>query len=323
MKKVLVTGASGFIGKHLTRELIQSTNESAEYEYDVRICARRIVDQDTIDFWLGSNNYQSKELIMYPINLINSVRVQEMMNAFKPDIIFHLAANPNIKPNENRPTDIIQSNITTTQNICHLAPEGCRVVFASSVVVYGDTQHKCREDHECNPCSVYAATKLASEGIVHAYHMQDRIIGTSLRLCATVGSGLTHGIVYDFINKIQSDNKVLEVLGDEPGTCKPFTHVDDVVQAFKLMIELEGTNSKYNVVPDDSITVKEVAYAVMGGLGCIKPIRWLGEESRWRGDNNVLNTNNQRLKYRGWEPKYPTSHCAIVRAVEQIDGQTK
>ena len=145
----------------------------------------------------------------------------------------------------------------------------------------------------------------------------NKVSGVSLRMCATVGPNLTHGVIKDFIQKLQSPSEYLDVLGDEHGSKKPYCHIEDVVEAIILMSKSDVTG-EFNVLPDNAITINEVASAVMKGCGINKPINWLGDGANWKGDNKIIDVNNSKLKSFGWEPKFPDSHGVIVDMVKRI-----
>ena len=214
----------------------------------------------------------------------------------------------------NEPFDIIQDNILSTQKICQWAPKGARVVLASSVIVYGDWSDLYIEEDKTEPTSIYGMTKRASESILNYYTETGQISGVSARMCATVGRGLTHGVVYDFMRKIKN-NPVLEALGSSPGSTKPYCHVDDTTDALILLALKEEVEKYYNIVPSDVININQVADSVMKGMNVEKEIVWLGDEANWSGDNNLINTLNTKLKSIGWQNKY-NSKEAIVKAVE-------
>lgn len=73
----------------------------------------------------------------------------------------------------------------------------------------------------------------------------------------------------------------------------------------------------YNVVPDNSINIEEVAESVMIGLNINKPIKWLGEEANWQGDNKFIRAENEKLKSLGWTPKFPDSKNVIIDVVSK------
>jgi nucleoside-diphosphate-sugar epimerase len=75
---------------------------------------------------------------------------------------------------------------------------------------------------------------------------------------------------------------------------------------------------EFNVLPDNAITIKEVAAAVMEGCEINKPVNWLGESANWKGDNKIIDVNNEKLKALGWNPKFPNSKDAIIDTVKRI-----
>mgnify|MGYP003116286384 FL=1 len=311
--KILITGATGFIGRHLTlklkllgHELITiSRRPVMRNKKDVKLSTHYALDLGEVD--------RSKD---------SYYMFENICRQHSPDLIFHLASNAVVKPDDDNPHGIILDNTISTQKVAHYAPEECKVVLASSVIVYGDwiynsstPDREYKEYAACKPTSIYGMTKRASESIIQSYTNSGKINGVSARLCATVGSGLTHGIVKDFIRKIKSDNPNLEALGSYPGSTKPFCHIEDAVEAL-IMLGMQNTEKKiFNVVPDDSITVEEVAEAAMAALEIQKPIKWLGEEANWKGDNRVIRASNKLLKSIGWTPRFPKSKDVIFDVV--------
>ena len=318
---VLITGANGFIGRHLIDRLLK------EPSFGEIICVGRSPYLNyapgrikSYAFDLGETN--PKENDFHALDTI--------CKTHKPETIFHLAGKATVKEASN-PYKIIQDNIISTQKVIHAAPQGCRVVLASTVIVYGDwwtgdlTKPEstfaviyCDEDLATIPTSTYGITKRASESLIEAYTNMGNINGVSARLCATVGSGVTHGVIKDFIRKLKNDNPNLEALGAEPGSTKPYCHIDDTIGALMLLAKSEEIGA-YNVAPDDSINIAGVAKAVMKGCGIEKPIKWLGEGANWKGDNRIISVSNMKLKNIGWKLKYPKSTDAIEDAVKKIE----
>jgi UDP-glucose 4-epimerase len=139
---------------------------------------------------------------------------------------------------------------------------------------------------------------------------------TILRVCATVGPGLTHGIIKDFIRKIK-ENDTLEILGGAPGSMKPFLHVSDLVNAVKFSIDKQP-NDTFNVCSEDTITCATVAKAVMEGVEQEKPIQFLGEGANWKGDNRKIHCSAGKLVARGWDRLYDNAYDSILGAVNEI-----
>ena len=314
--KVLITGAHGFIGRNLFQRLLYEDSFSEIILLSRKLRAKeyspphKIIKQYSIN--LGSLDEKEN----------SDKKIRDLLQTEKPDVIFHLAGNPTVKTDPDKPNQILADNITSTHQLAYYAPEGCKIVLASSVIVYGNWLYNdiglkpYNEEHRTEPISVYGATKRASESILDSYVEAGKIKSVYARMCATVGKGLTHGVVFDFIRKLYSLNSNLEALGDEPGSFKPYCHIRDVVNALVLLAKSEASGA-YNIVPDDYINISQVASAVMKGLGIHKPVKFLGSKSNWKGDNKYLICDNKKLKELGWNLKFPNSYDAIVDVVSQ------
>ena len=303
---VLVTGANGFIGRHLIKKLRQLRGSFGEVITVSRKHFKSPYSDRHYRCDLGITDSSKPEF----------AGLKFVYNQHNPSHIFHLASKATVKMKGTDPFDIIQDNILSTQKVCQWAPKGAKVILASSVIVYGDWGDLYIEEDKTEPTSIYGMTKRASESILNYHVSTGKISGVSARMCATVGHGLTHGVVYDFIRKIKN-NPVLEALGGYPGSTKPYCYVDDVTDALVLMALKKDTEQYYNIVPSDLINIEQVAKAVMKGMGVEKEIVWLGDEANWSGDNNLISTLNTKLKSIGWQNTY-NSKEAIVKAVEEI-----
>ena len=208
---VLVTGANGFIGRHLIKKLYSYRQTVGEIITTSRRHFKSPYSHKHYRCDLGFSDTTDAEFSC----------LQYMCKKHEPSYIFHLASKATVKMQGNDPFDIIQDNILSTQKICQWAPKGARVVLASSVIVYGDWSDLYIEEDKTEPTSIYGMTKRASESILNYYTETGQISGVSARMCATVGRGLTHGVVYDFMRKIKN-NPVLEALGSSPGSTKPY-----------------------------------------------------------------------------------------------------
>lgn len=286
--RVLITGGSGFLGRALIKHL-------------------KINSQDDI-YTLSRSEGDNKH---FQCSLLDEWKLKECLNICQPDVVYHLAACPLVRPDEKNPNQILQDNIIGTFNLIHNLKFCPRVVFSSSITVYGDFSKgkppnwTTRE----NPISVYAATKLACENIINVYTSQGKIDGTSIRIPALVGLNSTHGLIHDLIRKLTSTSEFLELFGDEPGTEKPFCCVDEIAQIFHLCavkhydygrLFLAGTTT--------TATVEQAAVAVMRGLGIYKRIKWLGKQSVWLGDNPlVCMTPDVSCKISSYDAIYKTA----------------
>jgi UDP-glucose 4-epimerase len=283
---ILLTGSGGFIGSHISDAL------SGDYE----LCLP--TRQTGIDL---TNYYHVKTLFEKDI-----------------DTIVHFAADPTTKPDQDNPFKSFDDNIRMVQNLLHHCKEGTRFIFASTILVYGNVEYA-KETYEQVPTSIYGASKTACEALISAYKTLKGIKPVNLRLCATVGSGMTHGALKDIIRKTLQSNKPLELFGDEPGSIKPFIHVSDVCRAVKFFIN-NSLCDTYNLTPDDNISILRIANIVMEEINMSKEIKWLGSESVWKGDNPLLSFSNAKIQKAGFRINYTKSETVIRKAVNENIG---
>lgn len=292
---ILVTGASGLIGSAIY--------DKVNKHYDTVGCCYK--------------NWTRKEFVSY--NLSSSIETKHLMETYKPDCVIHCAATPNPVPDFENPNKIIRKNISTTNNLLTYAPQGCKFIFMSSIVVYGDCEYPKAIEDELNPKSVYAATKVASEALVNSFHNMGLIEGFIVRLGATIGPNAKRGIIYDFIKKLKSDSKNLEVFGSYPGSIKPYTHVEDVAELVRKLVltyyKREDKARIINCANKDSVPVSQIAQIVMNELDIYKFVEF--NNKTWLGDNKELwvDTSDSEKMY-GFKPKY-NSREAIKEVVRE------
>ena len=294
--KILITGAEGFIGGHLIDALREDGHEVIG-----------------IDRWA--------------FDLARLEECKLFFDAYKGfEAIIHMAARADPRDCLNNPGSTISSNITGTSNLLATCPSGVRFIMASSVVVYSNESFQSiksfgrpSEITQEGPESLYGITKLACEHMVNMFTSNGRVRGINLRLCATVGDNLTHGLIYDFIRKITSDDEKLAAFGDAPGTCKPYMHIDDLTDLIKIVLKNDFCHT-FNVAPNAPITVQQVAETMMEELGIQKEIDWQGQKSLWMGDNPYIECD--AFKIRGlmpqWKPKYRTSQDVIREVIRRM-----
>lgn len=271
-----------------------------------RALAKRLSKQETIcNVSRTPSNLPNVTDIRCDITNKESVRC--LFQSIRPTVIYHFAGNPLVKA---PPDDLIKTNVLGTHNLLKHCPEGIRFVLASSITVYGNCYEPMNELDVCSPTSVYATTKLTCEHLAYSYAILKGISPTILRLGATIGS-TRHGLIPDIIRKLQ--NEKLELLGKHPGSMKPYTFIEDVIDAILFL-----PDGVYNVCNEECLSVEEVAKTVMEVLQVRKEIVWL--DQNWKGDNSVLMCSNGRLRRMGFDFKY-NSREAVREAVNVLVQQ--
>jgi len=233
--KILVTGAAGFIGFHVSRSLLDHGHEVIgldnlnEY-YDVRLKKARL-EQLT-----PRNGFQFiKQDIAEP------PAVAELFSKERPDRVVHLAAQAGVRHAFDHPHDYIEANITGFMNIL----EGCRhnkvehLVFASTSAVYGANTALPLSVHQNadHPVSLYGATKKANELMAHSYSHLFGLPVTGLRFFTVYGPwGRPDMSLFLFTKKILAGEPI-DVFnhGDHS---RDFTYIDDVVEGVVFTLDM-------------------------------------------------------------------------------------
>ena len=234
-KRVLVTGADGFMGSHLTEKLIKagakvsifvrgnSVNGTSEYNL------RNLKNiEDNIQHIITGNigSYDSKKLILDN----------------KPEYIFHLAADAYVPNSFNHPLEVMETNLLGTINVLEClrsSPKIKQAVCTSSSEIYGLTIGKSiDESHQLFPSSPYAASKLAADRYCYSYINTYNLPVSVIRPFNTYGPRHTYDVIPKFIN-LALKNKPLTIYGDGK-QARDFTYVDDMIDAFLIM----GLNKK-------------------------------------------------------------------------------
>jgi UDP-glucose 4-epimerase len=237
------------------------------------------------------------------------------------DLIFHLAANPEVRVGQTAPRVHFEENVLTTFNLLETlreSSEGKVLVFASTSTVYGNASEiPTPEDYSpMIPISTYGASKLASEALIasYAYTFNHRTL--ILRLANIVGSRSDHGVIVDFIKKIQATPEELEILGDGNQE-KSYLYISDLVSAVLHLTEclLRDTNRVgiYNVGSNDKVTVKEIATIVADEMKKSRiRFRYTGGVDGgggWKGDVKVMQLSVRKLLKTGWKARYTSSEA--------------
>jgi UDP-glucose 4-epimerase len=202
-------------------------------------------------------------------------------------------------------------------------------VFTSTSTVYGETEEMpTREDYSpMVPISMYGTCKLASEALVAGYCGSRGMRGTVFRLANVVGGRAGHGVVVDFVKKLRSDPRRLEILGDGKQT-KSYLLVDDCVEAVVRALETgRGGYEVYNLGSEDAIDVDAVARAVVQEMGLkrVKFVHTGGVEGGrgWVGDVKRMWLDISRLKALGWAPSLSSSESVREAARAILAGKGK
>ena len=304
---ILVTGGAGFIGSHL--------------------CDRLIARGHTIfaadDFSLGRRSNVAHlddhpRFNLFELDVADQKALDEVFQANDIECVFHMAANSDIARSHSDPSVDLKNTFLTTYSVLDaMRRYGCKkLVFASTSAIYGAAPGEIREDHgPLQPISHYGAGKLASEGFITSFGENYGIQSWITRFPNVIWDRATHGVIFDFVNKLVKTPGCLNVLGD--GTQeKPYLFVSDLVDA--ILIAWDNGDDQvnvYNVGPVERSSVAFIAETVAKEFGGAPEIRYSGGSRGWIGDVPKFEYDTGKIRALGWKPSM-TSDEAVVRTTK-------
>jgi UDP-glucose 4-epimerase len=308
--RILVSGGAGFIGSHLCDRLL-GLGASVWCVDNLHLGRRRNIAH--LD---GNTRFHFIELDVLDRPALNTLFAQARFEE-----VFHLAANSDIAAGVADPELDLRLNHLTTTTVLETmrAHQVRRLFFASTSAIFGDTGAILHEDFApLQPISFYGASKLAAEGYVSVYaHLFD-IKAVVLRFPNVVGERATHGVIYDFLRKLEKNPDELEVLGDG-NQIKPYLYVADLIDA--ILVAWEKSPSPlavYHAAGIGSTSVREIAAIVAAAKGTPSTqIRYTGGDRGWPGDVPKFRYDISRLQALGWQPHRHSTE-AVRFAVERI-----
>lgn len=314
--RVLVTGAAGFIGSYIVDWLLQE--ECEVIGIDNFVLGRR----DNLREALSNDSFELLEVDL--ADYASSHRALSDAARGQIDFVWHMAASSDISAGISDPTVDLRNTFMTSFNTLALMREFKipLLAFASSSAVYGDRGDILTEDSgPLFPISNYGAMKLASEASISAAVETFLERAWIFRFPNVIGKRSTHGVIFDFINKLRADPSLLNVLGD--GTqCKGYLHVGELLNAMFLIVEKADAKLNYfNIgINDDGATVKFIADTVVNAMAPEAEIKYGHGDKGWVGDVPHVRYSIAKLEALGWQPAL-SSEDAIRRAVtEQLEG---
>ena len=241
---IIVTGAAGFIGMHVCKNLLDSGHsitgiDNLNAYYDQTLKQKRLECLTQFeDFTFYKHDIADKEAIM------------EIFAEVRADCVIHLAAQAGVRYSLIDPDAYANSNLTGFLNIL----EACRqqeishLIYASSSSIYGSNDDKpFKETHNTDhPVSLYGATKKANEVMAHSYSHLFQLPTTGLRFFTVYGPWGRPDMALFLFTKAILENKPIDIY-NHGEMIRDFTYIDDVVQAINRLVDTPATaNADYN-----------------------------------------------------------------------------
>ena len=306
---ILVTGGAGFIGSHLCDSLLLDNNKLT------------VID----NLSLGSKKnikhlFDNKNFRFIKKDLLELEELKKIFASGDFEMVYHLAANSDIQKGGDDPRVDFNLTFNTTFNVlqCMREFKVRKLFFASTSAIYGDTSEELIEDFgPLLPVSNYGASKLASEAFISAFSSNYNIQTWIIRFPNVVGERFTHGVIFDFINKLKLEPKSLTVLGNGE-QIKPYLYVKDLIDG--ILFVCKNSTDQYNVYNlgvDSRTKVKEIAKMVIEEMGLFSKIKYTGGDRGWLGDVPEFRYNLSKIHDLGWFAKY-SSNEAVRLAIKRV-----
>jgi len=313
-KKILIFGGAGFIGSHLTEKLLQEGASVTVYD---NLQTGRTANLAQV--------WQEPGFRFIEADIRERKRVEETVPGH--EIIFHFCDDSDIRSAAEHPDSYVEQNIMGLFYVLEaMRKNGIRhILFPSSTTVFGElADPPASESHgPMIPLTLYGGAKLAAEGLIsswaHTYDFQAIIF----RCVGIIGGRMDHGVVHDFVRKLQRDPTRLEILGD--GTqSRSFVLVDDCVET--MLFSLAKAEKRYNLVHignADEISINEASTAIIEAMNLEQvKLLYTGGKVGWKGDVTSNFIATETLTSWGWKPPR-SSREAVLETARRLASEKK
>jgi len=309
----VITGGAGFIGSYIAEKLVENGTDTKVIDNLVtgkKENLSKCFDQDNFSF------------LEYDLGNLDGIE-DHLSDA---DILFHFAADPEVRTGYSKPEDSFEQNIVNTFNLLQKIKQSKikKIVFTSSSSVYGDAKiiPTNEEYGPLSPISHYGASKLACEAMVSSFCHNYNIEGVILRPANVIGLRGRHGLIWDLVHKLKINQDELELLGDGKQT-KSFIHISDAIDGiFFSLNNLQDKVEVFNLGSEDSVEIMDVAKIVCKNMGLneikINLTGGVDDGRGWKGDIKIAHLDVTKLKNSGWIPKLSSINAADITSHEII-----
>ena len=301
--RAFITGGAGFIGSSLADRLLADGHRVTAYD----------------NFSTGQRSFvagaaRNDRYALIEGDLLDTARLDQAVRGH--DVVFHLAANADVRHGLDHPRRDLEQNTIATFNVLDAMRKGGvrRIAFSSTGSIYGEpeifpTPESCPFPRQT---SLYGASKLACEGLLSAFATGYGFDAWVFRFVSILGERYTHGHVVDFYRQLRANPRELRVLGDGKQR-KSYLYVGDCIDAILTAMEArpEGFHV-FNLGTHEYVTVNESIGVITRWLGVEPRLIYGGGERGWVGDSPFIFLDTARIRALGWKPK-----LRIAEAVER------
>lgn len=295
--RILITGADGFAGRHLIREL---TTHSADFE----IHGTSLRSTTTLEF----------EVVNHALDLRDETAVSRLIADIKPDQIYHLAAQANVGKSYSAVWSTLENNIHSQLNLllaCLSLNTPPRIIVVSSGDIYGDqhADHPATEDMPFRPGNPYSVSKVTQDMLGLQYYLSNALPIMRVRPFNHLGPGQNRGFVApDFAYQIAQIEAGLQEPIIRVGTLtaeRDFTDVRDVMRAYRLLMAYGTPGDAYNVASGTTCSIGSLLDTLLSFSTTEIEIRVETARLRPGRFSKVWGDSSRLRAITGWQPTIP------------------
>jgi UDP-glucose 4-epimerase len=308
--RALVTGGSGFIGSTLVDRLLADGHSVVAFD----------------NFSTGQERFLETAIRRLGFTLVrgDTLDLPALTAAMRgADMVFHLAANADVRFGTDHPRRDLEQNTVATFNVLEAMRETGvrRIAFSSTGSIYGEAAVIPTPETAPFPVqtSLYGASKLAGEGLIQAYCEGFGFQAWIFRFVSILGERYTHGHVFDFYRRLADDPSRLPVLGNGRQR-KSYLYVQDCIDA--IFVALERATDKVNIFnlgTDEYCELNDSIRWITGHLGVTPTLEYSGGDRGWIGDNPFIFLDTARIRALGWTPRLSIRE-AVLRTVDYLQA---
>lgn len=312
MEKVLVTGCAGFIGSNLVDRLLEIGHD---------VIGLDNLSTGRIEFLTSALSHDKFEFYQAELEQADSI-----VRYFREvDLVFHLAANADVRFGADKPRIDLEQNTIVTHNVLEAMrlTKVKKIVFSSTGSIYGNCPVSPTPENAPFPIqtSLYGASKLACEGLIQAYCEAYNFQSWIFRFVSILGARYSHGHVIDFYRQLLIHPDELKVLGNGYQR-KSYLHVLDCISGIESA--LKNSNEKINIFNlgvDDTCEVRESIQWICKKLNLTPKLEFGTRPQGWIGDNPLIHLQTNRINSFGWTPEF-TIKQSIESTVEFLTSNS-
>jgi UDP-glucose 4-epimerase len=297
MKKAVVTGSSGFIGKALVKRLVNMGLETL-----------------AIDVVPSAQEDLCRTLIM-------DVTVEGALEGFVDDktTVFHMSANADVRRSVSDPRNDFKNTLCGLIEVLETArKKGCAILYPSTASIF-DVENRLplSEKSLVKPSSPYAAAKAAGEAYCYAYH---NCYGTNVRIArmfSVYGIGMNRFAIYDIVKRMQENKREIMIFGDG-SQIRDYLYIEDVVDGVLAIVTHGKAGEDYNLASGAPTKLIDLSRKIAAYMGCpdirVNPDgkSFTGDVLKWYGDIS-------KIKAIGFLPRIPLDD-GLKRTVDWLNS---